>query len=63
MNIIDVGDDDRSFEELYPEHMKRLRTMTDEEIDYTDIPRVTTLTGWEYADDTPVPVADSVKVG
>ena len=61
MNIIDVGDDDRSFEELYPECMKRLRSMTDDEIDYSDMPKATTLTGWEYVDGTPV--EDNVKVG
>ena len=61
MNIIDVGDDDRSFEELYLEHMEKLRDMSDDEIDYTDMPKATTLTGWEYVDGTPVD--DSMKVG
>ena len=54
MKVIIEDINDYSFEAEYADCLRQLDAMTDDEIDFSEMPEVTTLAGWKYADGTPV---------
>lgn len=62
MKVIIEDLNDYSFEEEYADCLRRLDAMTDDEIDFSDMPEVKTLAGWKYANGAPV-IVNSMKTG